>query len=113
MDRDRGDFEASPPQREPYLVLIVDDEEPLTEVLTMLVEDNGYFSMRANQGEAALRLASVRWPAVAMTDVMMPRMDGPHLILHLREIAERFSLPMPAIIVMSAVTSEISQALQV
>lgn len=99
--------------REPFLVLIVDDEEPLTEVLTMLVEDNGYTAMSANQGEAALQLTAERWPAVVLTDVMMPRMDGPQLLAHLRDTAEAQGLPMPRIIVMSAVTQAIAESLHV
>lgn len=90
------------PYREPYLVLIVDDEAPIADDLGAFVEELGYIAMVAYHGKAALSLVQQRWPKLVITDIMMPQMSGIHLIDELRAYAQRHNLPTPPIIVMSA-----------
>lgn len=62
------------------VVLIVDDEEPIAETAGWIVEAQGYLPLLAYNGQHALELARTRWPAVLITDWMMPQMDGVELI---------------------------------
>src|SRR5579885_1416377 len=86
--------------RQRLLVLIVDDEEPIAEALVYVVEDMGYTATHATGGRAALDLveAGLR-PALIVTDLMMPQMDGARLIGALRAILGR---AMPPVILMTA-----------
>ncbi|GHO64200.1 hypothetical protein KSC_030920 [Ktedonobacter sp. SOSP1-52] len=61
---------------EPPIVLIVDDDIPITEILTLVVESLGYQPLVAFNGQQALDLAREHWPALVLTDVMMPIMGG-------------------------------------
>src|SRR5688572_420968 len=60
----------------PARILVVDDEPALRDVLTMVLEDEGYaVASAANGAEALAMVAHVR-PAVVITDIMMPVLDG-------------------------------------
>ena len=57
-------------------ILVVEDEEPIAELLRAVLEDEGYRVVTAADGRAALaRLAEVR-PALVLSEVMMPHLDG-------------------------------------
>jgi DNA-binding NtrC family response regulator len=68
-------------------VLIVDDEASARQGLSELVSAWGYEASTAADGEEALARVSEIEPAVVVTDVMMPRLDGFGLLARLR--AER------------------------
>jgi CheY-like chemotaxis protein len=91
---------------EPYLVLIVDDEPTIVDALEFAVTENGYHAMTANNGKAALALAQQRWPALVMTDLMMPQMDGAALIAALHQVAGARQVPLPHIILLSAASPQ-------
>ncbi|HWE60989.1 MAG TPA: response regulator, partial [Chloroflexota bacterium] len=76
---------AAPPQDE--LVLIADDEPTIAEVVAALVTDAGYRAVVATHGRQALELAQTVWPALVITDLMMPVLDGAGLIAALQEAA--------------------------
>jgi CheY-like chemotaxis protein len=84
------------------LVLIVDDEAPIAEALAYMVEDAGYTALTAFRGRAGLDLARTHYPALIITDMMMPQLDGAGLIAALRADAEADHRPMPPIIAMTA-----------
>lgn len=58
-------------------ILIVEDDYLIAEMLTMLLEDEGYDVVTARNGQEALDvLATISIDAV-LCDVMMPILDGP------------------------------------
>ena len=58
-------------------VLVVDDDRRITQMLSVVLEGEGYLVQTAGDGEEALgRLAGAAFDAV-VTDVRMPRLDGP------------------------------------
>ena len=69
---------------EPILILIVDDEEPIIDMLATFVADLGYTPLVAQNGQQALDLARDCGPALIITDLMMPVMNGADLIVALR-----------------------------
>ncbi len=83
-------------------VLIVDDEVSITETLAYIVEDAGYQPLVAFQGRQALELASTFHPALVLTDLMMPQMNGAELIVALRNAAAAAGHKAPPIVLMSA-----------
>jgi CheY-like chemotaxis protein len=100
--RNQGPDQVRDQGREAPLVLIVDDERPIAEVLETILQDAGYRVACAPHGEAALRLARSEPPAMVLTDLMMPVMDGKQLIARLHEEAERGNLPPAPVVVMTA-----------
>ena len=60
-----------------HRVLIVDDEEPIRNVLSASLQDEGYIVETANNGEKALRMMEEFKPEVTLLDIWMPgRLDG-------------------------------------
>ncbi len=84
------------------VVLIVDDEAPLAEALAMVVEDAGYEALVASQGQQGLALARQYRPALVITDMMMPHLDGAGLIAALQDDAARDSHAAPPVILLTA-----------
>jgi len=81
-------------------VLACDDEPQILRALKVILRDAGYEAVPAESGEEALDLASVKPPAAAIVDLMLPDIDGIEVTKRLREWSE-----MP-IIVLSAVGEE-------
>jgi two-component system cell cycle sensor histidine kinase/response regulator CckA len=69
-------------------VLLVEDEDPVRKFGARALRNKGYKVIEAESGEAALEL--VRNAAekidLLITDVVMPRLDGPGLVREVREI---------------------------
>ena len=65
-------------------VLIIDDEAPIVDLLAELVEERGHVVLRASNGVNGLALARVAHPALIISDVMMPLLDGYALLRALR-----------------------------
>jgi CheY-like chemotaxis protein len=59
-----------------YTVLVAEDEVPLADVLTDLLEDEGYRVRCVTDGEAALKEVEAAPPDLIISDISMPRMDG-------------------------------------
>ncbi|HEX8136579.1 MAG TPA: sigma-54 dependent transcriptional regulator [Pyrinomonadaceae bacterium] len=66
-------------------VLIVDDEPDVADLLREQVLEWGYEAAVEGDGLAALKRAEEFLPAVVITDVLMPRLDGFGLLRKLRE----------------------------
>jgi CheY-like chemotaxis protein len=86
----------------PFLVLIAEDEEPIAEAIAFLVQDNGYTPLIASNGRQALELARQHHPALVITDLMMPYLDGDELISALRADAAQDQHAPPRTILLSA-----------
>src|SRR5260370_15886243 len=78
-------------------LLIADDEEPIRQVLAVLLEERGYEVRAVSDGEEALRELQSRDYDALVTDVRMPKLDG----LSLVRAAQALN-PELTIIVMSA-----------
>lgn len=79
-------------------LLVIDDEEGLRHVLTVLFEKRGYKVYSAPDGDVGLRLIADHDFKVVFCDIRMPKMDGIQFLGALKEIEK----PLPIIIMMSA-----------
>ena len=70
-------------------VLIVDDEPTITETLVEILNGEGFDSISAPTGEAALASARSFSPEVIISDVVMPGMNGVELGIQLRTLLPR------------------------
>ncbi|MDZ7698708.1 MAG: response regulator [Deltaproteobacteria bacterium] len=66
-------------------VLVVDDEEPIRELIQEGVHRCGYKCSVASSGSEALDLMKEIEPEVVITDIMMPGMDGIELSAKIKE----------------------------
>jgi DNA-binding response OmpR family regulator len=95
------------PGQEVPIILIVDDEAAIAETLSDFIQELGYISQVAYNGQQALALAQKQWPTLVITDLMMPVLDGAHLIAALRAEASQRELVAPPIILLTAVGSRV------
>lgn len=79
-------------------VLIADDDPGITDLLVLLLEEEGY-TVRTGYGAQVLPLAASVQPALILLDVNMPGMDGFEVAGRLRSDARTRHIP---IVLMSA-----------
>ena len=72
-------------------ILIVDDEEPIVDILRFNLKKEGYNVLEAYDGESALNIALEKNPDLILLDVMLPKMDG---FTVCRKLRERISTPI-------------------
>lgn len=80
----QGRTELLRPDRAPVRVLVVDDEAPLTELLSMALRYEGWEVRSAGDGAGAVRAARDFRPDAVVLDVMLPDMDGLSVLGRLR-----------------------------
>jgi CheY-like chemotaxis protein len=79
------------------LILVVDDEEYIGELLAELLMDEIECEVvSALNGVRALEVARARPPALIITDLMMPRMNGEALVAALRADSQLSQIPVVA-----------------
>jgi CheY-like chemotaxis protein len=79
----------------PRTLLVVDDDDSIREVAQMALEIVGGYQVRtANSGNQAWDMIQDSAPDGVLLDVMMPGMDGPTLLTHLRGDPRTKSLPV-------------------
>lgn len=71
-----------------HKVLVVDDEEPILELLKYNLEKNGYEVKTAQDGAKAVDIARKFIPDLVLLDIMMPKMDGVETCRQLRDLPE-------------------------
>jgi DNA-binding response OmpR family regulator len=81
-------------------VLIVDDETRIVNTVKAYLENEGYETLLAYDGEMALDIWRSHQPDIVVLDIMMPRLDG---LGFCREVRKRSPVP---IIVLSARSAE-------
>ncbi|MEO0575024.1 MAG: response regulator transcription factor [Pseudomonadota bacterium] len=69
-------------------ILLVDDDHTLTQMLSELLQTEGYDCLMADNGATALELVSEHAPDLVVLDVMMPGDDGIATLRKLREVSD-------------------------
>jgi len=76
------------------LLLVVDDDVDIARFVEVNLTLEGYEVVLAHDGEAALELVAHRQPALAVVDLMMPKIDGLELTRRLRANPLTASMPI-------------------
>jgi CheY-like chemotaxis protein len=92
------------------VVLIVDDEQPIADLIGVAVSQAGHTPVLAFHGRQALEKAREQWPALVITDLMMPLLDGAGFIAALRQDASEHGRRTPPIVVMTAASLPSAEA---
>ena len=92
-------------------VLVVDDEQPIIDVLTYNLERAHYDVLVAWDGEQALALAHERTPDLIILDLMLPKIDGIEVCRTLRSESRVLGKPNIPIIMLTARDEEIDRVL--
>ncbi len=82
-------------------ILVVDDEPDVVTYLTTLLQDNGYNTESARDGNEALEKVRQNPPALICLDMSMPEKSGARFMKELREAPEGADIP---ILVVTGVT---------
>jgi len=67
-----------------YKVLVVDDDEPIVDMLGYNLRSNGYAVKTALDGTSAIKIAKEFLPDLILLDIMMPGIDGVETCRRLR-----------------------------
>ncbi|MGI6097676.1 MAG: winged helix-turn-helix domain-containing protein [Dethiobacteria bacterium] len=86
-------------------ILVVDDEQPIAEILKYNLEQEGYHVLLAYDGDTAIDIAFKEKPSLIVLDIMLPQKDG---FTVCREIRAKMKVP---IIMLSAREAEIDKIL--
>lgn len=76
------------------VVLVVDDERSIAELLAEFLEGVGYDVFVATDGRTALAIARREHPALVLTDLMMPGVDGVEFVRNLRASPVTNNIPV-------------------
>ncbi|HUP59918.1 MAG TPA: response regulator [Thermoanaerobaculia bacterium] len=90
-------------------VLVVEDEDEAFDTLRAYLQSAGYVPIRARSGEEAVQLARVVSPLAITLDIVLPEMDGWHVLRELK--AEPATASIPVIIVSMLENRELAVAL--
>jgi signal transduction histidine kinase/FixJ family two-component response regulator len=66
-------------------ILLADDEEGIRKTLGISLADSGYEVLTAENGEEALKLFRETKPAIVLTDIKMPGLDGIELLQKIKQ----------------------------
>lgn len=86
-----------------YTVLVVEDDNEIRDGIGIYLKNQGYTVLKAADGQEGLALLRENEVHLAIVDIMMPRMDGITMVMHLRE---RHDFP---VIMLSAKSEEIDK----
>jgi CheY-like chemotaxis protein len=75
-------------------VLIVDDEQSIVIYLTTVLEDGGYATCSAGDGEEGLSVARRERPDLICMDIMMPKRSGVSLYQEVKRDPDLRSVPV-------------------
>ena len=75
-------------------VLIVDDEQEITEIVETFLTEHGFQVLTENNPGLAVDKAKNYKPHVILLDIMMPGMDGYTICQNLKEIPEFYDVPV-------------------
>ncbi len=83
-----------------YTILVADDEKEIRELLRLYLENSGYRVTEAEDGQQALEILRSTHIDLCLLDIMMPKLDGYHV---LQELRKESNIP---VVILSAKSSD-------
>ncbi|MDP2676316.1 MAG: response regulator [bacterium] len=80
-----------------HKILIIEDDTVFQKVLSQALEDAGFETAVASDGEAGIRLADKEMPNLIVLDVILPKKDGFTVMEYLSRSPKLSSIPVVVI----------------
>lgn len=87
---------TTPESERPLTVLVVDDEEPLVELVAGYLAREGWRVLKAADGESAINQVREHAPNVVVLDVMLPGLDGIQACARIRTFSDAYVVMLTA-----------------
>ena len=75
-------------------VLVAEDDPSVRLTIALVLEDEGFEVVLAEDGERALDMAFTRSPDAILLDLMMPKLDGEQVLARLKEREATARIPV-------------------
>jgi signal transduction histidine kinase/CheY-like chemotaxis protein len=75
-------------------ILVIDDDATARQLLTRVLEEQGYQVITAESGEQGIALAKSEKPALITCDILMPNIDGWEVLQCLKDDPDTASIPV-------------------
>ena len=75
-------------------ILVIDDDQPVRELIACMLLRRGLQVIQADSGEKGIDLALTANPALILSDIRMPNMDGFTVIDYLQRDPETVNIPL-------------------
>ena len=75
-------------------ILVVEDVPNVLELLEVTLRYKGYFVLTARNGQEALEVLKKQKPALVITDILMPKLDGYAFVYQMRTNPETNDIPV-------------------
>jgi len=99
---DRSSFGGTTPKSRDATILVIDDDQKVREMLSRILEIQGYEVLSAADGKSGLEMAKEHQPSAITSDVVMPGgMDGWEVLNRLKESEVTQSIPVVMVSVMA------------
>jgi phosphate regulon transcriptional regulator PhoB len=92
----------------PKKILIVDDEKDIVDLISYNLEKEGFTTIKAYDGESALKLVKAKRPDVVILDLMLPGIRGLEVCKFIRKNPDTETLP---IIILTAKGDQVDKIL--
>ena len=92
----------------PKKILIIDDEKDIVDLISYNLEKEGFATIKAYDGEDALKLVKAKRPDLIILDLMLPGMRGLEVCKFIRKNPETETLP---IIMLTAKVDQVDKIL--
>lgn len=76
------------------VALVVDDSMLIRHSVCRFLEERGFIVESATNGHDALEILNTVLPDIIITDLQMPKMDGPELISRLKSASQTAQIPI-------------------
>lgn len=87
-------------------ILVVDDEEDLTDLVAFNLERSGFQSLKAYGGQEAIAIATEKLPQLIILDLMLPDVDGLEVFRTLKKNEKTARIP---VIMLTAKADEVDR----
>ncbi|MET3293217.1 UNVERIFIED_CONTAM: signal transduction histidine kinase/CheY-like chemotaxis protein [Brevibacillus sp. OAP136] len=98
------------PERRDNSVLVIEDDVTTSQMMTKMLEKEGYRVTHACNGQIALDVVAESVPQLILLDLMMPEMDGFEFVTQLRKREEWRAIPI-VVVTAKTITDEERQRL--
>lgn len=86
-------YQAERDSTDPY-ILVVEDDRPSADLMTVLLEDQGLATVTAPTGERALAILRERAPAAVILDIRLPGIDGWEVLARVKDSPDLAHVPV-------------------